>query len=308
MPRSREEDMERIRELLAKMGPELEAAAGKLDPEFASDAKVSDSASEPSVVEVTDSADDEIMDKIRALIESGNSRISEAANKFEPEVADIIASEPVAANKFGPEVTDLTEPEPDAADTTEPEPASDKKAGGAEFSAVVHEAGEDGQTRARAARKLLNKRSRLLIAGLAALLVLITILGLLLLKTRTVTINFKSFDVEVETEYDTRARTVGGLIEDAISDEGLVKRGAALCEMDIVSPDPSTPVTDGLEILVRHPEERTANIRGEKRSILLVPGTVRENLDLNGISYNEAEDISPGLDEKVGSQTTIVIK
>ncbi len=64
-------------------------------------------------------------------------------------------------------------------------------------------------------------------------------------------------------------------------------------------------VTNGMEITVIKAEPGKASIAGKKMDINVYPGTVRENLENNGIEYDEDDVIKPELDEPVEADTKI---
>ena len=52
-------------------------------------------------------------------------------------------------------------------------------------------------------------------------------------------------------------------------------------------------VSNGMEISVRDSKETTAEIAGKEADFHLIPGTTAENLNFNGIKYDEDDIVSP---------------
>lgn len=99
-------------------------------------------------------------------------------------------------------------------------------------------------------------------------------------------------------EMETRKSTV---------DEVLKESGLEIGEKDKITPIREHDVTDGMEIRVRHATNATAKIGGKEMELLLVPGTVEDNLLLNDIKYDDDDRISPSLNTKITDDTKIVV-
>lgn len=117
---------------------------------------------------------------------------------------------------------------------------------------------------------------------------------------KTVSVEYVTYGGTQYIEYATTARTAGDL-KNALAEDG--KTG----ENDLMDTDPEMPVKNGMTVGIRHATETDARIAGKRHKLWLVPGTVEENLMLNGISYDDDDEIKPPLDRKVSDRTSIVV-
>lgn len=133
---------------------------------------------------------------------------------------------------------------------------------------------------------------------------------------KTVNIDYVTYDGTEHIEYATTARTAGE-VKDRLSEgdgqnisaeNGMEDSASFTCgENDLMDTDPEIPVKNGMTIEIRQATESYAKIAGKKQKLWLVPGTVEENLELNGVSYDDDDEIKPALDKKVADDISIVV-
>ena len=127
---------------------------------------------------------------------------------------------------------------------------------------------------------------------------------------KTVHIDYLTFEGMQHIEYSTKARTVGDM-KSELDEDGdrnvfsLNGSEFSFSEADLLETDKERPVTDEMTVSIRHASEAPAKIAGKKQKLWLVPGTVEENLELNGIAYDDDDEIKPALSTKVTSDTEI---
>jgi len=97
---------------------------------------------------------------------------------------------------------------------------------------------------------------------------------------------------------ETRSDDVEGVLEEA---------GIRPTDIDTVSPCREYPVKNGMKVTVTESIRTTAEIGGKEQEIVLVNGTVRENLKRNKIHYDSNDIVRPALGRKVESDTHIVL-
>ena len=113
---------------------------------------------------------------------------------------------------------------------------------------------------------------------------------------KTVTIDYVTYQGTEQIEYATTARTAAE-----------VKDEFSFGEHDLMETDPEMPVSNDMIIEVRKASESEAKIAGKKQKLWLVPGTVEENLVLNGVSFDDDDQIKPAPDSMVSEDTSIVV-
>lgn len=101
-----------------------------------------------------------------------------------------------------------------------------------------------------------------------------------------------------EEDLETRAATVGEVLAESSLD---------IAESDLVYPGRDMPVSDGMQIRVRHATNAKAMIGGKKTDVLIVPGTVEDNLLINDIAYDDDDIIKPELSAKITEDTKLVV-
>ena len=88
----------------------------------------------------------------------------------------------------------------------------------------------------------------------------------------------------------------------------LEKMGITLSDIDEVHPFLTKRAESGMKIQVTRHLKALANVDGENRSILLIPGTVADNLAFNEIEYDEDDIVSPLPTDPMTSATKVVVK
>ncbi len=88
----------------------------------------------------------------------------------------------------------------------------------------------------------------------------------------------------------------------------LDKMGIKLSDIDEVHPFLTKRAESGMKIEVTRHLESLANVDGKNKRILLIPGTVEENLAFNEIEYDEDDIVSPLPTAAMTSSTKVVVK
>lgn len=114
-------------------------------------------------------------------------------------------------------------------------------------------------------------------------------------------VSFKqvSLTETVETDYETRAYTVGEFLE-----ENNVEVG----ENDLVIPSEDTEIKNGMNIEVKKAFRISITIKGETTSYYGWPGTIKETLDANELDVDEDDIVSPSLEEQAEPGIDIAIR
>jgi 3D (Asp-Asp-Asp) domain-containing protein len=79
-------------------------------------------------------------------------------------------------------------------------------------------------------------------------------------------------------------------------------------DTDVVLTPGEEPLGNGHKIRVERPVERKADIAGQKKTLLLYPGSVQENLKRNDIQITSDDVVKPALDKQVAADTRIVVR
>ena len=113
----------------------------------------------------------------------------------------------------------------------------------------------------------------------------------------------------VTIEYVTFAGTETETVETRATEPSEVIEAASFEYSDkvFITPCEGTVIRNGDTIRVLEAEKSTALIGGTESEFWLIPGTVKDNLVMNNISYTEQDRISPGIDETVTVDTKIVV-
>ena len=113
----------------------------------------------------------------------------------------------------------------------------------------------------------------------------------------------------VTIEYVTFAGTETETVETRATEPSEVIEAASFEYSDkvFITPCEGTVIKNGDTIRVLEAEKSTALIGGTESEFWLIPGTVKDNLVMNNISYTEQDRISPGIDETVTVDTKIVV-
>lgn len=267
---------------------------------------------------------EQIREKIRELIEAEYARLEEEASRIAPEFDYEAEAEKLRAEEeeelekvafaWADEVK-KAEPEP------EPEPKKEKKKKeyGPLPKAIVSPSKYQKPRyvpKSAAGRALFGDRHRRIFT--AAVVMMILFAGYQAwdyLVPKTVNIDYVTYDGTQHIGYATTARTAGevksalpGEEQSAFTESGTEgSREYLFSDNDLMETDPELPVKNGMTIEIRHAAETDAKIGGKKQKLWLVPGTVRENLELNGISFDDDDEIKPSPDKMVSDSTSIVV-
>lgn len=122
-----------------------------------------------------------------------------------------------------------------------------------------------------------------------------------------VTVSYATFDGTTEIGYRTKAENAGALFKELSKAENLKGKDIKVSSEDILMQDTGTKVKRGMVIDIRHPEDGPAYIKGEKKTIHMFPGDVKEILDHNGIKYDDDDEITPSLSRAVKGDTRIKV-
>lgn len=148
-------------------------------------------------------------------------------------------------------------------------------------------------------KKILMKDKHSKVMGTAVILAVLMafVLSVQYIIPEKVTVVYAGLDGTEKEVIDTRAATVEDMIEAG---------DLEVSDIDRVSPCEEHDVESGMTINVTKCIETKASIAGKETEILLMPGTVKDNLELNEIKYDKDDEVTPALDTKVDSKTRIV--
>lgn len=275
---------------------------------------------------------EQIREKIRELIEAEYARLEEEASRIAPGFdyeaeaeklkaeeeeelakvtfawADAVPEGPETGSEPAAEVSETefeTETEPEA-DEAEPghEPEKAKKEYGPLPKAKVSRSKylKPRYVPKSAAGKIFfgDKHRRTLTAALIMLVLAAGYQAWDYLVPKNITVDYVTYNGTEHMKYSTLARTAADLKAD------LTEAGVA-GENDLMDTKPEMPIRNGMTVGIRHAARTEAKIAGKKQDLWLVPGTVEENLLLNGVSYDDDDEIKPSLDRKVSDKTSIVV-
>lgn len=131
---------------------------------------------------------------------------------------------------------------------------------------------------------------------------------------KKIELQYRDYDGTQKVEYLTKADKISDLMTEIKSDNvdtETIKVLAGETNQDGLSADDvavlpeDTVIERGMTVLVLRHKKVDAKICGKKSQIMLIPGTVKENLEYNSITYDDDDDISPKLTEKVNENTKI---
>ena len=260
---------------------------------------------------------EQIREKIRELIEAEYARLEEEAEKiapgfdYEAEGEKLKAEEAEELAKVEFEWADKSteaKQEPEESKAAADEPAERKAVEyGPLPKAVVspskYPKPKYAPKNAVAAALFGDKHRRTLTAAVILLLLFAAYQAWDYLVPKTVNIEYVTYEGTQQIEYATTARTAAE-VKDRLTEDG---QELSVGENDLLDTDPETPVTNGMTIGIRQATETPARIAGKKQMLWLVPGTVQENLDLNGIAYDDDDEIRPPLEKTVKRNTRITV-
>lgn len=114
-----------------------------------------------------------------------------------------------------------------------------------------------------------------------------------------VRLQYQSVSDTRTVRFETRGKTVGAAVRELKSDDR---------QNIIVDTDRDAPIQTDMTIRIRRGTRTEAEIAGKKRSIVLYPGTIKENLKLNKISYDKNDIVRPALSGQVTAATKLKVK
>lgn len=140
------------------------------------------------------------------------------------------------------------------------------------------------------------KQTGILIALLSAIIVA---LAVFLFMPTTVHIDYTDLSGHKEYDVTTGKWTVGGLLKNMDNLE--------ITSQDKVKPSKKSRIKRDMTITIVKATEKDADIAGRKISLVLYPVTVRENLELNGVTWGKGDIVRPSLDTMTDDYTNIVL-
>ncbi|MCI7327152.1 MAG: 3D domain-containing protein [Hornefia butyriciproducens] len=114
-----------------------------------------------------------------------------------------------------------------------------------------------------------------------------------------VLLQYQSVSGTRTVHFETRGKTVGAAVGELKSADR---------QNIIVDTDRDAPIQTDMTIRIRRGTRTKAEIAGKKRSIVLYPGTIKENLKLNKISYDKNDIVRPALSGQVTAATKLKVK
>lgn len=139
---------------------------------------------------------------------------------------------------------------------------------------------------------------QLLVLLLIMIMIFLMLIVIITFAPCQVTVTTRSLDGSKTASVKTQAQSVGELMKELGYKENRTQ----------ISPKPSTAITDKMKITVTASVKRTAVIGGKKKTLYYYPGTVKQNLKFNNISYDRDDIISPSLTEKMRKSTHLTVK
>ena len=142
-----------------------------------------------------------------------------------------------------------------------------------------------------------HKFGTLLVGMLVILVAGSLIYDLLIPKEITVMIN--TMGASESFKADIASHDVQGVLD---------KLGIQLSDIDQVLPARNTRVKSGDTIEITRYLQAMAEVKGEMEPVILIPGTVKENLEFNKIEYDEDDIVMPEPESTMSAKETIVVK
>ena len=263
-----------------------------------------------------------IREKIRELIDSQYAKLEEEAEKIAPdfdyetegEKLKEEEAEELAKVEFAWD--DKTEAEEEPEPEEEPAVIEKKKECGPLPKAVVSRSRYPKPAReykSAAGKALFGDRHRCVFTAAVLLMAVFAAYQAWdCLVPKTVHIDYLTFEGMQQIDYATTARTVGDL-KSELDEEGernvfsLNGSEFSFSDADLLETNEDRPVKNDMTVGIRHATETSAKIAGNKQTLWLVPGTVEENLEFNGIAYDDDDEIKPAPDKTVSADTRITV-
>ena len=144
-----------------------------------------------------------------------------------------------------------------------------------------------------------DKNTKVISAIIILAVIIAYVLSITYIFPEKISVVYATFDGEKKSEVYTRENTVKKMIDEQKID---VDEGYT------VTPCENHKVENGMKVRILQAKKTKAEISGKDKDFFLVPGTVRDNLEYNNVSYDEDDIIEPALDEEVTADTDIVVK
>ena len=266
---------------------------------------------------------DLIREKIRELIDAQYAKLEEEAERIAPDFDYESEGEKLKTE----EAEELARVEFAWADTADTEPEQEEKPAAEVKEKRKKEYGPLPEARvslskypkpayvpkSAAGRVMLGDKHRRTLTAAAVMLALFTAYQAWdYLVPKTVHIDYLTFEGVQHIDYSTTARTAGEVMDELAAEGennvfGLNGSEFSFSDADLLETGEDVPVKNDLTVGIRHATEASAKIAGKKQSMWLVPGTVEENLEFNGIAYDDDDEIKPALNKKVTADTKITV-
>ncbi len=120
-----------------------------------------------------------------------------------------------------------------------------------------------------------------------------------LLIPKEITVRINTMGASESFKADIASHDVQGVLD---------KLGIQLSDIDQVLPARNTRVKSGDTIEITRYLQAMAEVKGEMEPVILIPGTVKENLEFNKIEYDEDDIVMPEPESTMSAMETIVVK
>lgn len=124
---------------------------------------------------------------------------------------------------------------------------------------------------------------------------------------KDINIIYHTYGATEEAKYTTKARTVGELKEELSEQDEKIFDDVEVLKTDITNYADEKPVSNNMSLTVLHAKKTKASIAGKEQEFWLVPGTVKDNLAYNNITYDKDDEIKPALHKTVSAKTNIKV-
>ena len=257
---------------------------------------------------------EEIRRKIAEILEANYEKLEREAEKlapdfdYEKEAEELKAEEEAELAAFE-WVDSIEEPTPLTESGVEvlPDKPKDKPLPPAKVSRSKYPRPKREYKSRAAAAVFGNRNGRVLAASIVMLAVFTGYQAWDYLVPKTVNIVYTTYGGSTAAEYDTTARTAGDVLSELTSGAVIADGGIEVSENDLMETSAELPVSNGAEIDIFKATETKAKIAGEQTVLMLIPGTVEENLKLNAVAYDEDDEIKPAPDTEVDEKTKITV-
>lgn len=333
--RQREKDKEKIKQLLAEKEAEIEEAAEQLAPDFDYEAESKIIAEEDTITDAIEEDKAEIKEKIKKVLAADKKEVEAAANRIAPDFDYEAAAEELelkmreearlmlqalsgqSSEEYSDESdesseqdeseiedldTEVETQEPESELESEPKPLPAAIISPSKYPKPAY------VPKTSIGKFFLGDRhAKTLTVVLAMLIGIIGWQAYDYLIPKDVNIIYRTYAATEEAKYSTKARTVGDLKEELVKKDDELFEKSKILNTDILDYAEEKRVADNMTITILQTRKTKARIGGKNQEFLLVPGTVKENLALNNITYDKDDEIKPALNKKVNAKTNIIV-